>query len=240
MYSCYCLNILIETLPDDCRGVSADSLKLSPEEREDSFFQQDLKQVRTLQKVYKTHPDLVLTKDVGKWVINCCANCVCETYAVHNEKGPDSVLIFANLRDTNSIERAKRQDPDYSKVFKIIISHSAVRANSRVLYSYPQCNPEAAMSNLKDYLLEYMKRETIAVEQRIKQFADEEYEKFNDLKTAALREQGFLNLFIHEMSQQQKSELQRKAIIDAVKKADEMLSVDVCSPEYGMKINSKV
>ncbi|VEN46428.1 unnamed protein product [Callosobruchus maculatus] len=237
MYSCYCLNILIEALPENCQGVSADSLSLSPKERDDSFFQQDLKRVKTLQKVHKTHPDLVLTKDVGKWVINCCANCVCETYAVHNEKGPDSVLIFANLRDTKSIERAKTEEADYSKVFKIVISRSPVRANSSVLYSYPQCNPEAAMNNIKDYWLEYMKKETIAVEQRIKQFADEEYEKFNNLKTAAMKEQGFLNSFIQEMSQQQKHEVQHKAILDAVKEADKMLCVDVCSPEYGTKIN---
>uniref|UniRef100_A0A6P7F8S3 Uncharacterized protein LOC114325907 n=1 Tax=Diabrotica virgifera virgifera TaxID=50390 RepID=A0A6P7F8S3_DIAVI len=206
MFSCFCLNIIIETGSNDFQKVTTESLNLAEEEKQDGFFEQPLLQVVKLKNITKIQPGLVQTRTVGHWNINCCINCIKETYAVHKDKGASCVLICAKLLDSKSIERIMAEQVTLSKVFNIVINPSDIKENAKILNLYQHCDIEAIVKSIREHMSEFLRKEMVAVEERIKKYSEEQYEILNNLKDAAYEEHDSLVKLAQSLTDQTKPE----------------------------------
>ncbi|KAG5898599.1 hypothetical protein JTB14_020975 [Gonioctena quinquepunctata] len=204
MFSCFCLNIIIESATDDFEKVTPESLNLSGEEKNDSFFQQDIRQVKNLKNIKKVQASLVQARNIGHWTVNSCINCICEAYAVHREKGASCVVINSKLRDYES-EQIKRKE-DISKVFNIIVDTNGTEEWGNLLESYRLCDAEAIIRNVKETMSEFLRKESLAVEERIKKYSEEQYEILNSLGDAAYEERDSLVRLVQSLTDQTKPE----------------------------------
>ncbi|EEZ97603.1 lobe protein [Tribolium castaneum] len=201
MLSCHCLNVIIET-EGDLQKVTPETLELSPEEVQDSFFKQDIQQVGKLININKSHSGLIETRNVGAWAIHCCINCDVHSHAVHREKGASCVLVNSKLFTEQTVNKLQNSEA-FSKLFKILVNSDEIVDDDFTGNSYLPNDVENVIRGLKQIAAEALKNEAIAVEDRIRQFSDEQYRKLNELRERAFREQQILTKIILNKSSQQ-------------------------------------
>nr|XP_023026356.1 uncharacterized protein LOC111514351 [Leptinotarsa decemlineata] len=226
MFSCFCLNILIEGTTEDTK-VTLETLNLRDEEKNDTFFRQDIQQVKKLENITKIQASLVQARNVGQWTVNCCINCICEAYAVHKEKGASCVIINSKLMDHKSIDEARKSE-DISKVFNIIVT-----SNKNV-----RCDPEIILRNIRENIAEFLRKETLAVEERIKAYSMEQYEILNTLKDTAYEEHETIVSLVQTLTDQAKPACTKKPMA-----ASEVMESSTASfkhtEQFSMKTSEK-
>ncbi|CAG9859421.1 unnamed protein product [Phyllotreta striolata] len=202
MFSCPCLNILIETASSSSEFPRAtpDLLNLSETERKDVFFRQDLLQISKLKNIVKTQPNLVHTRHTGNWMVHCCINCIKEIYALHKEKGASCVVVSTKLLDAKSIERIRAESIQLSKIFNIIVNPCDIREDTTLLKLYKKYDAEAIVKNIRETVSEFMRKEMLAVEDRIKKYTEEQFESMNSLRDTAYEEHDHLVTLVQSLS----------------------------------------
>ncbi|XP_057667276.1 uncharacterized protein LOC130900593 isoform X1 [Diorhabda carinulata] len=204
MFSCFCLNIHIETASNDFQKIMTESLNLNEEEKNDVFFEQELLQVVKLKNITKVLPTMVQTRTVGHWNINCCLNCLKETYAVHRDKGAACVVMSSKLLDSKSIEKIRNEQLAISKVFNVIINPGDISENINVINLYPNCDYGSIIKSIREVTSEFLRKEMVAVEERIKKYSEEQYEILNNLKDTAYEEHDSLVTLVQRFSEKTK------------------------------------
>ncbi|RZC38732.1 lobe protein [Asbolus verrucosus] len=195
MLSCHCLNVIVETEPGDFQKVAVETLGLSQEEVEDSFFKQDIQQVGKLININKSHSGLIQTRNVGSWVIHYCINCGVHSHAVHREKGASCILVNAKLFTQESIDKL-RAGKSFSKLYKIIIDSDEIVEDDLIANSYLPGEVENVIKGLKQVAADALKNEALAVEERIRHFTDQQYSELSNLREKTFREQQILTKII--------------------------------------------
>ncbi|KAJ3641748.1 hypothetical protein Zmor_028227 [Zophobas morio] len=193
MLSCHCLNVIIET-EGDLQKVTAETLGLSGEEVQDGFFK-DVRQVEKLVNINKSHSGLIQTRNVGSWVIHCCINCDVHSHAVHRDKGASCVLVNSKLFSKEVIDKLRTSN-SFSKLYKIVINSDDIVDDVLTANSYLPNDVENVIKGLKQVAADSLKTEALRVEERIRQFSDEQYSKLSDLRERAFREQQILTRVI--------------------------------------------
>ncbi|KAJ8984871.1 hypothetical protein NQ317_002710 [Molorchus minor] len=202
MLACFCLNILIET-GNDFKKVTPESLNLTDEERKDSFFKQDIRQVGKLIDITKAHIGLVHTRNVGSWTVKKCTNCDCDTHAVNQEKGLAWVIINSKLMDDEAILGLKSSDL-VSPVFNIVVNPNELgeEYGSYIGVSpYPEIEP--VLGTIRQTLGDFLKMERIAVEDRIRTYREEQNEIFNRVKDRGYQEYNSFVKLLKAVCEQQ-------------------------------------
>ncbi|XP_074038738.1 proline-rich Akt substrate 40 kDa [Leptinotarsa decemlineata] len=236
MFSCFCLNILIEGTTEDTK-VTLETLNLRDEEKNDTFFRQDIQQVKKLESITKIQASLVQARNVGQWTVNCCINCICEAYAVHKEKGASCVIINSKLMDHKSIDEARKSE-DISKVFNIIVTSNNTKGDISLLKHYVRCDPEIILRNIRENIAEFLRKETLAVEERIKAYSMEQYEILNTLKDTAYEEHETIVSLVQTLTDQAKPACTKKPMA-----ASEVMESSTASfkhtEQFSMKTSEK-
>ncbi|KAK9879218.1 hypothetical protein WA026_004063 [Henosepilachna vigintioctopunctata] len=188
--SCKCLNITIETEVTKFPIVRKELLDLTIEESEDIFFQNEiLRQLEKLDSINKSLPGLVETREVGSWIIHYCINCKVQTHAVHKEKGASCVLVNSNLLTSDAINKLRNSE-NFSKLYGIVIQ--SVEVNDEYEDTFYPSGVESIVRGLKQILTENMRKEAALVEERIKKFSEEQYNRLDHLREKLFSEEEML------------------------------------------------
>ncbi|KAL3279416.1 hypothetical protein HHI36_016927 [Cryptolaemus montrouzieri] len=200
---CKCLNIIIETGVSEFPVVEKSHLELTIEENEDNFFKnENLRQVENLDNIMRNLPGLVETREVGSWIIHYCINCKVHTHAVHKEKGASCVLVNSNLLASDIIKKLKNSD-NFSKAFGILIDTSQYDENEDTFYP---SEVEPVLKGIKQTSTENMRKETALVEERIKQFTEDQYTILDNLREKLFNEEhALIRTVLHHISTKSKN-----------------------------------
>lgn len=191
MLACFCLNITIETAPNDFQKVTPESLGLSEEEKADQFFKQDIQKIGNLLSISKVHSCLVKKRNVGEWTISRCINCDCHTHAVHRQKGASMVVIYSKLLNAEAISSVKSSDI-FSTIYNIVVNPNDIgldmvpSANSNRYF--PPEDVHSSLRTIRDIMTRFINKESIAVQERIVRYNDDQYEMLNYWKDRAFKE----------------------------------------------------
>ncbi|KAK5650305.1 hypothetical protein RI129_001334 [Pyrocoelia pectoralis] len=200
MFSCNCLNIIIESETNDFQGANLDQLSLSEEEKQDIFFKQDIKQVDKLRRINKEHSGLVASRNVGNWIIHQCLNCDVQTHAIHRDRGAACVLISTKLLNSTVITTIRNSEL-YSNIFHILISPEKEN-NFEKHYERLPPDVELALGGLKQRVTEFVSSEAIATEDRIRVFTEQQYAALDRFRERAQKEHKILSRVIIEKRHQ--------------------------------------
>lgn len=201
MWACNCLNIIIQTGDNDVHKVVQD--EFSEEELNDIFFKQEILQCDKNVQITKVHPNLVSTRQVGAWKVFHCTNCDVQSHAIHREMD-NTVLIFSNLLRDEAINNVKASDL-FSTIFNIAVFSNDIEFEDKLLNNVtylPTKETEKCIQYFSDLMKDYIHKETINVEEKIRQFTEEQYDYLNNLKMRAVKEHNALikNITDHQQS----------------------------------------
>lgn len=191
MISCHCLNIIIETETNDFDAVSKDVL--TELEAKDMFFKQDVQQIRNLIGINKACNSLVYHRVVGSWQVIKCINCNLETHAIHQSKGAAGVIIsnkLYNLADINKLKASEQR----SEIFNIIVKSQ--QNDEEHGNDYVPAEVQQSLASLRQQMNEVLTRFNIAVEERVRDYTEQQYAALEDIKERALREHRALTRLI--------------------------------------------
>ncbi|CAG9764597.1 unnamed protein product [Ceutorhynchus assimilis] len=189
MISCNCLNIVIDFVKHD--KVTTEALELSKLDKADIFFNHDQWYLGKLLNVIKVHPGLIRTRSVGLWNITYCLNCDVQTHAIHKEKGATYVLVHTKLLNEEAINNLKSSDL-VSTIYNIVVNPNAIGLDNSIPVTYHNKRVDKCLKDLNDIVTECIRKEQVAVEERIKKYSDEQYELLNILKDKAYKEREAL------------------------------------------------
>ncbi|KAK9679375.1 Proline-rich AKT1 substrate 1 [Popillia japonica] len=197
MLACTCLNIIIEPETNDLLKVARDTLDLTEFEKKDSFFNQDIQQTSKLNKFHKKIPALVTSRLVGsRWIIYQCINCNMNTHAIYRENGAAFILISSKLVDNDGVLEIKSGN-QYSPIFDIKIMESYTSGFGKAS-EIASSDSEAIISSLRQRVNEFINKETVAVENRIRKFTEDQYKALNEYRDRVFKEQHVLKMKILE------------------------------------------
>lgn len=196
MFSCNCLNVLVESETNDFQHANLDHLNLSEEEKQDTFFKQDVRQVDKLRRINKEHSGLVASRNVGNWIVHQCLNCDVQTHAIHRDRGAACVLISTKLLNSTLITTVRNSEL-YSNVFHILISPEKEN-NFDKHYDRLPPDVELALGGLKQRVTEFISSEATATEDRIRVFTEQQYAALDRFRERAQTEHKILSRVIME------------------------------------------
>lgn len=196
MFSCNCLNVLVESETNDFQHANLDHLNLSEEEKQDTFFKQDVRQVDKLRRINKEHSGLVASRNVGNWIVHQCLNCDVQTHAIHRDRGAACVLISTKLLNSTLITTVRNSEL-YSNVFHILISPEKEN-NFDKHYDRLPPDVELALGGLKQRVTEFISSEATATEDRIRVFTEQQYATLDRFRERAQTEHKILSRVIME------------------------------------------
>ncbi|XP_017772591.1 PREDICTED: uncharacterized protein LOC108559757 [Nicrophorus vespilloides] len=192
MLACECLNVIIETESTDYAEVNADHLRLSEDEAKDIFFKQKILQIGKLTKINKAQACLIITRDIGSWLIHECINCNTCTHAVHREKGAGLVLVSSKLLATSVLD--VRKSKHFSPVFNIVVRTNDEDLSARS--DYLSNDMEMVVTSLKQQLSECINKKVTATDESVRKFTDQQYAALDEYKEVAHREHRALRRVI--------------------------------------------
>ncbi|KAF5287692.1 hypothetical protein FQA39_LY15792 [Lamprigera yunnana] len=196
MYSCNCLNVIIESEIHDFQHVNLDTLNLSDAEKQDIFFKQDVKQVGKLNRINKEHSGLVISRTIGNWIIYQCLNCDVHTHAIHRDRGAACVLISALLLGEQLI-MAVRNNELFSNIFNILV----IPMNENCMEQHNENLPpdvQLALGGLKQKVTELLSSETLATEERVRLFTEQQYRALEKYRESVHKEHKIFARIIME------------------------------------------
>ncbi|KAB0798670.1 hypothetical protein PPYR_09663 [Photinus pyralis] len=196
MFSCNCLNVIVESETNDFQHANLDHLNLSEEEKQDLFFKQDVRQVDKLRRINKEHSGLVASRNVGNWIVHQCLNCDVQTHAIHRDRGAACVLISTKLLNSALITTVRNSEL-YSNVFHILISPEKENNFDEHHDRLPP-DVELALSGLKQRVTEFISSEATATEDRIRVYTEQQYAALDKFRERAQMEHKILSRVIME------------------------------------------
>lgn len=197
MLSCNCLNIIIEPEFNDFLKVSRDSLELTEFEKKDTFFNQEIRRAQKLNKFVKKISALVTTRFVGsRWIVYQCINCKVHTHAIYRDNGAAFVLVSGRLLNNDAIVEIKNSN-QYSPIFDIRIMESYSPEFGK-LSEIVSSDSDAIISSLRQRVNEVINKETVAVENRIKKFTEDQYKALEEYRDRVFKEHHLLKIKILE------------------------------------------
>ncbi|ERL88574.1 uncharacterized protein LOC109537631 [Dendroctonus ponderosae] len=229
MFSCNCLNIVIEIEKHD-KTVKREDLLLDAQEQADEIFNSDSWYIAKLQNIKRAHPGLIASKQIDLWTISHCLNCDVETHAIHKEKGASCVFINAKLLNEMAINKFKTSGL-VSTIFNIVVNPNANGFDTSVVDTYPNRNVAKIIKDVNDVFTNYIREEQAAVEERVKKYSDEQYELLNGLKDKAYKEREALVRII------QKAAIEGALIQDLSPKSPKAFG-NVSSDKHSKSINN--
>lgn len=196
LITCKCLNVSINTKNSNIQNVDISNLGLSSEEREDSFFQEDICSVE-LGGISKEQSTLVQVRNVENWIIHHCLNCSTNTHAIHREKGAACVLIAQSLLTNPADIAACKNSDGYSVVFRILVSHtendlSSTQTPTKFSVSQMPSAVQTALSALQQQLGEAIQQETARTEERVRAYSEQQYAALEEYREHAHRDHRVL------------------------------------------------
>ncbi|KAJ8023966.1 Proline-rich AKT1 substrate 1 [Holothuria leucospilota] len=215
--SCECLNIVLHTKGNH-HPVNVSSLQLPLHAASIPFFKGKVCEVQLdLGGISKEQECLVQERKISDWVTYKCSNCETWCYASHAVKGLSRVLANGNLLDSAK-QDALRASDDYSPLFKIILQEKVFKLKEHSLVT-PMTGNEDAVRNsaaqLQDLLTKYLTKEKMAVDERIKKFADEQRAMFASLQRRAYRDKNIMIGRILDAEEHNLEESLTEAMLDS-------------------------
>ncbi|KYN02497.1 PREDICTED: uncharacterized protein LOC108774221 [Cyphomyrmex costatus] len=196
--TCKCLNVSIKSRSAELQQVN---VELTDVERTDAFFREDLASVSELEKITKEQPGLMEKRNVGSWIVHRCCNCSMYTHAVHREYGAALVLVNNNILLSPEEINKLKSNPDYSPIFRVVINHSLEDLDDYLQqpkFSVSQLpnTVQVALDGLQQQLQEAVQRETIAIEDKIRAFTDEQHQLLEQFRERAHNEHRLLSKLV--------------------------------------------
>lgn len=195
--TCKCLNVSIKTRSSEFKNFNKDDIELSPLERANDFFKENLAMASKLEGINKEQSGLVESENIGSWIVNKCNNCNMLTHAVHKDHGAAKVLINTNMiMSFDEIQKLKTS-PNYSNIFKILIDHSGDDSEYLPVptkYSVSQLsnNLQLALTNIQQQLEQSVQRKSSEIEKKIREFTAEQYQHLEEYREQAHKEHRLL------------------------------------------------
>ncbi|XP_014283481.1 uncharacterized protein [Halyomorpha halys] len=172
--TCDCLNIIISSSAND---FSSDE---SSRERYPnySFFKEDVA-LLCLCSVTVQVPSLVKERVSGDWKIVSCLNCGQACYSTNKKLALNSLIVKINLEKESSQVNALKQSEIYSPAFKIL------------LYDDLPLESDYDSDDVSLYpaALTWLSEQTAKTEERIKIFAEKEFNILDTMRKRAYRDQ---------------------------------------------------
>ncbi|XP_076249303.1 proline-rich Akt substrate 40 kDa [Calliopsis andreniformis] len=199
---CKCLNVSIKSRGTELQKVNIDNIEVSPQERTDGFFRQNLATVPELEGITKEQPGLVEIRNVGVWAIHRCYNCSMYTHAVHRDFGAALVLINSDIVTFPEEINKLKSSPDYSPVFRIIIAHNTLddldylQQPTKFSVSQLPNNIQVALGGLQQQLEEAVQRRSAEIEDKIRAFTAEQHRILEQFRERVHNEHRLLTRLI--------------------------------------------
>ncbi|XP_030748874.1 uncharacterized protein LOC115876967 [Sitophilus oryzae] len=186
MLACNCLNITIEFERND----DTVAKELLHDENCDFLDQNDWL-VGRLVSIKKLYAGLVFNYSIGLWTISRCINCNIQTYAIHRDRGTSCGLINSKLQNEEAINNIKSSNL-FSNIFQIVVNPIDIGADNAGVDTYLTKDVGNILESINDVVTNYIRKEEVSVEEKIRKFTEEEYERLNDAKNKAFKERAAL------------------------------------------------
>jgi len=189
-YFCPCLNVIINVKEKETRKIEGKKLVLFNIEDEDdienldNFFQEELLDVvLSYSGIEVAHSFLTNERCFGDWLISTCLNCGTETHAIHAVKGFDRVIVRQDIPTGRKLFNETKQEPSYSKIFKLKIVDSETRENT--VLSSPKINIVDATNKVTSAIKKSILAEQEAMEERIRIYREKQQQQLREFKMKA-------------------------------------------------------
>ncbi|XP_022083715.1 uncharacterized protein LOC110975487 [Acanthaster planci] len=192
--TCKCLNISIHTKAAPS-PLDRTTLRLPAGERERGFFKGQVAEIQLdLGGISEEQKCLIRRSSVGEWVVRTCTNCETDCYATHASKGLNRVLVSLRLVSDADKQDALRRSPDFSQLFRIVL-YEVSKTKSPTL-GHPSTSSQDALKktvgDLQDQLTRYLTKERTSMEERIKEFAEDQQAAYTALQKKAYRDKNLM------------------------------------------------
>lgn len=186
------MNIRIHVRDKQLEEINLDSLQLTEEEKSDEFFSQPLAEViLDVAGVSRELSYLCKERSIGRWHATTCVNCQMHSYAEDaSQQGTGRIYVNASLLDQTQQDEIRQH---LSPAFKILLkneSQSVPKTLPQVQGSSPIL--DNALPTINRCLTGYLHAEETNMEQRIRQFKENEMQRFADLQTRTARDKTTL------------------------------------------------
>ncbi|CAD5120758.1 DgyrCDS9318 [Dimorphilus gyrociliatus] len=213
-YHCPCWNV--------CLRVKKHSSKELPDDlpANDSFFSLQLVDVHLpAADVSWKYESLVEISAVQDWIIRRCANCNTYLYAEEIASDMSTFLMNANLKKNENEEEIEKSI-NYSPVYKIVIDSRNIKLPPSNVFQF---DAESSITNKyieenMELYQEYLKKEKIKMEERIRQYQEEEKNRFEVLVAKAHKDKCALNRLVLSLSKNENAASDTESIAKAAEK----------------------
>ncbi|KAI5738330.1 hypothetical protein M8J77_005595 [Diaphorina citri] len=175
MLTCKCLNVSIQAGSTTPTPVEAKALDLTEQELADPFFMKSLQLVQ-VESIGKSQDSLITVHNIGSWVLHKCLNCKLDVYASRKQ---DIVISSDLLNDPVQIKEL-RQLPSFSPVFNIVLQPNiptdlSARPNNRPISNSDPLAKSSRLASLNQQVSNYLQKISSDIEEKIRQFSEEQY-----------------------------------------------------------------
>jgi len=178
VYSCKCLNIQVFG-QDPQQKYDSECLKTCP--------LVNPKVIELIDPGFNfVHKCLVLREKREPWTVYICVFCHMITHAI-NAKA-NLLVINADLKVGENAMKAMRNLPEYSKVFKVVLSNPAVQQIDNVVRRQSYEILQKQIGDLQAVLNSYLRQEEDRMEKRIQKYEQEQRAIFEKVAHAAKQE----------------------------------------------------
>lgn len=180
---CGCLNVKIQAKSIG-QTVDPTSLEGLQVKAGDEFFGQELREVcLNLEGIHVEHAFLVTQHVCGSWIVHRCDNCQMTTHATHSSPEEERVLVGPQLlSDEQAIQRLSIS-PEYSPLFKIVVKETS--ENVPIANGSTSKEVSKTLHLLQTKLNVFLVAEEQAMEERIREFQEQEQENYARLQMKA-------------------------------------------------------
>lgn len=180
---CGCLNVKIQAKsagqPVDPTSIEGLQVKAG-----DEFFGQQLREVHlNLEGIHVEHAFLVTKNVCGSWIVHRCDNCRMTTHATHSSVENERVLVSPHLLSDEQVIRRLTISAEYSPLFKIVVKETS--ENVPVASDWTSKEVNETLQLLQKKLNVFLVAEEQSMEERIREFQEQERENYAKLQTKA-------------------------------------------------------
>ncbi|XP_077995064.1 uncharacterized protein LOC144448660 [Glandiceps talaboti] len=203
--TCGCLNIAIHIKETELKTLDRTTLGLSKEQLKYEFFTQELTTVNLdLGGITKEQSSLIEERRIADWVTHRCNNCNMAVYALHATKGMDRVLASVQLMSNSAdIEELKKSEY-YSPLYRIVCYHGNTERSAALGHPITGNHDvvKTTINSLQQQLATYLANEKAAMEERIRQYTEQQKEIYMKLQKKAYTDKNAVVGLILEMEEQ--------------------------------------
>ncbi|XP_006818294.1 uncharacterized protein LOC100379062 [Saccoglossus kowalevskii] len=216
--TCNCLNVSVHVKESELKPLDRSSLGLSGEHLKDEFFSKDVALVvLDLGGITKEQSCLVEEYQVADWIIHQCLNCKLSSYALHATKGMDRVLVSTSMM-SNAEEIAKLQKSDrYSDLYRLVSFYNDEDKSGAMGHPVTSNHDKVKMTvnSLQQQMTTYLAKEKAAMEERIRQYTEQQKQMYMNFQKKAYREKNALIGMVFEREEWKLKESLSEAMIES-------------------------